>query len=146
MSETRGRKRKSIAEQKRNQKVYQPERNGHPAPKITDPPRMPTGLTPQAKRLWKRYVPLMTEKGMATQLDELELEALVRYADCFLESSKCGDRKGMTEAYAQMKTITKRFGMAPLDRQRLRECGQEVKKSEIETFLSGGMGVVNDTA
>ena len=76
-------------------------------------------------------------------LDEIELEAMVRYADAFLDAT---DVKTMNVAYNQLKTITKRFGMAPLDRQRLRECGEVVKQSEIEKFLSRGMGVVDDTA
>lgn len=153
---TRGRRKKTISEQKQSNQRLRPDKAGNPV-KITQKPTKPRGLDKAVGKLWDTYAPVMIRYGIATKLDEPELRALFQHWAWFVHFADLADATDDIEematliaiankSYDQFSKCSKRFGMTPLDRQRLRECGEETVKSEIEAFLSGGLGVVDDSA
>lgn len=90
-------------------------------------PRKPQGLSGEAGEFWDKWVPRLTEMGVARKIDEPMLQAMCEmwglYRATFKIVASKPDDKDARIALTSYKTafdnVAARFGMSPRDRERL---------------------------
>ena len=136
---------------------------GNPGKKIANPnepapekgaPKMPTGLTIEARKEWRRVVPVLEKIGMLSVVDRAALvvyceawsdylaasAALRTYGD-WIEGTRGTQVRhpaamAKKEAIATIKAFCLEFGMTPSARSRITLPGQS-PEADMESLLSG---------
>ena len=107
-------------------------------PKPTGTPRMSVKLDGEAKEIWDRVVPQLTELGVATELDSDELTAMCLWWSEFHRwrtGQATGRETKMAAAYKNFRTISAKFGLTPSDRANLTTTRPQ--QSKLEALISG---------
>ena len=98
---------------------------------IKNIPTKPKKLSGRASRFWGKYVPLLIEKGLATDLDSPKLEQMAVYWDLWQSCIEQIDRQQLgtptatrllnsaNKAFDNFRRIAQMFGMSPLPRNAL---------------------------
>lgn len=136
------------------QGTYQPVRHAERIGEV-DPQsvaRMPSHLSPIAKREWQRIAPELRELGLLTGLD---VAALSAYCECFATvrvATQILETEGLMiegkphpvvrvrhEALGYMRQYLREFGLSPSARAGLKRPAEKRAKEETdEDFLFGG--------
>lgn len=122
-----------------------------PSPKADGVPVMPRGMRPDAQKMWKLVVPMLTDLKIAKAIDTTMLQSMcewyARYrelmfppgglievaAECNLDEalmmvlySNLQDVNRPAKAFAMFERVASRFGLTPADRAKLiADCGSE---------------------
>lgn len=100
-------------------------------------PEMPRGMSPAARREWRRVTPLLDEAGLIAKLDAGVLAGYCEAWSIFIEADdEHLDRK--LKAGAELRRYGQEFGLSPSARTRIRMTDAAAKKAELpadEEFL-----------
>jgi len=130
--------------------TYQPPANiPRPKPEL---PRMPTGLTDEAKREWRRVARPLFDLGLLTELDKntlaLYCELVGRYeraqavllekGDTFIQPNGVPKQRPeyyiMKDCLKEIRAFIKQFGLSPAARMRM-ELPEPQEPDELENLL-----------
>ena len=141
MTETRGRKKTTSAEKRKNPD-YRPDRDGYGGIKLkgdaNDAPDKPDFKAyPVAGQFWDYVVPMLQDSGLAVRLDTTNLTALCEfYAMWRFAVDTRAKVLDVKRAYEMFDSVASKFGMTPKDRQKLREWQPPKEEDEFDNFLS----------
>ena len=130
--------------------TYQPPANiPRPKPEL---PRMPTGLTDEAKREWRRVARPLFDLGLLTELDKNTLAlycelvgryeraqaALLEKGDTFVQPNGVPKQRPeyyiMKDCLKEIRAFIKQFGLSPAARMRM-ELPEPQEPDELENLL-----------
>ncbi len=119
-----------------------------------NPPRMPSGLTPEEQKIWRRLVNLPSLRKRLAPDDVEILLALVQsinlrdlaYAALTSEGLSAPDERKLPrksphfqiwrQAATEVRLLLARLGLSPRDRQTLRAPAEDKEPSEFEKYLA----------
>ena len=122
-------------------------------------PKMPSGMCSQAKREWKRIVPLLLDLGTLTQVDGVALHMYCEAYATYIEVTKLIRAEGLTyvadgagssnmkrphpaltiqnEAERKMRSFMEAFGMSAGSRSRIKVDRPSNVANPVEKFMEG---------
>ena len=123
-------------------------------------PKMPSGMCSQAKREWKRIVPLLLDLGTVTQVDGPALHMYCEAYATYIEVTKLIRLEGLTyvadggdatskmkrphpaltiqnEAERKMRSFMEAFGMSAGSRSRIKVDRPANTENPVEKFMEG---------
>ena len=121
-------------------------------------PKMPSGMRSQAKREWKRVVPLLLDLGTLTQVDGVALQMYCEAYATYTEVTKLIRLEGLTyvaeggdskmkrphpaltiqnEAERKMRSFMECFGMSAGSRSRIKVDRPANTDNPVEKFMEG---------
>jgi P27 family predicted phage terminase small subunit len=122
-------------------------------------PKMPSGMCSQAKREWKRIVPLLLDLGTLTQVDGVALHMYCEAYATYIEVTKLIRAEGLTytsdgegttkmkrphpaltiqnESERKMRSFMECFGMSAGSRSRIKVDRPANTDNPVEKFMEG---------